>query len=270
MRATDRWAIEERGVPSLDLMERAGAGLADLVTEVAPSGPRRRRLRRRQQRRRRLRRGAAARATPGARCVVATTTDPDEARGRREGEPRPLAGRRSCRSTPALLDGAAVAVDAILGTGFTRRGARAGARRRSSRSTRPTCRSSLPTCRAASTRRPARSRTSPCARRRPRRSTAPSPGLWIAPGQGARRAACASIDIGIPDGAPVDAGDRAARRRASLDAVPRPRRGVDEVLQRPRARRRRLDRADRRAVPGRRGRDARGRRLRDLLRARRR
>ena len=39
MRATDRWAIEERGVPSLDLMERAGAGLADLVTEVAPSGP---------------------------------------------------------------------------------------------------------------------------------------------------------------------------------------------------------------------------------------
>jgi ADP-dependent NAD(P)H-hydrate dehydratase / NAD(P)H-hydrate epimerase len=38
MRATDRWAIEERGVPGLELMERAGAGLADLVTEVAPRG----------------------------------------------------------------------------------------------------------------------------------------------------------------------------------------------------------------------------------------
>ena len=31
MRATDRWAIEERGVPSLDLMERAGEGLARLT-----------------------------------------------------------------------------------------------------------------------------------------------------------------------------------------------------------------------------------------------
>jgi ADP-dependent NAD(P)H-hydrate dehydratase / NAD(P)H-hydrate epimerase len=39
MRAGDRWAIEERGVPSLDLMERAGAGLAALVMEVAPHGP---------------------------------------------------------------------------------------------------------------------------------------------------------------------------------------------------------------------------------------
>ena len=28
MRATDRWAIEDRGMPSLELMERAGAGLA--------------------------------------------------------------------------------------------------------------------------------------------------------------------------------------------------------------------------------------------------
>ena len=39
MRATDRWAIDELGVPSLDLMERAGAGLAALVADVAPEGP---------------------------------------------------------------------------------------------------------------------------------------------------------------------------------------------------------------------------------------
>jgi len=38
VRAADRWAIEEAGVPSLELMERASAGLADLVMEVAPQG----------------------------------------------------------------------------------------------------------------------------------------------------------------------------------------------------------------------------------------
>jgi hydroxyethylthiazole kinase-like uncharacterized protein yjeF len=39
MRATDRWAIEERGIAGLELMERAGAGLAALAGEVAPDGP---------------------------------------------------------------------------------------------------------------------------------------------------------------------------------------------------------------------------------------
>ena len=37
MRAVDAWAIEEAGVPSLDLMERAGVGLARLTAAV--SGP---------------------------------------------------------------------------------------------------------------------------------------------------------------------------------------------------------------------------------------
>jgi NAD(P)H-hydrate epimerase len=39
MRATDRWAIEEQGIASLELMERAGEGLAALVWEVVPTGP---------------------------------------------------------------------------------------------------------------------------------------------------------------------------------------------------------------------------------------
>ena len=39
MRAVDRWAIDERGVPSLDLMERAGAGVARAVERIAPDGP---------------------------------------------------------------------------------------------------------------------------------------------------------------------------------------------------------------------------------------
>jgi ADP-dependent NAD(P)H-hydrate dehydratase / NAD(P)H-hydrate epimerase len=37
-RAADGWAIETRGIPSLDLMERAGEGLADTVSRHAPSG----------------------------------------------------------------------------------------------------------------------------------------------------------------------------------------------------------------------------------------
>lgn len=39
MRAMDRWAIEQRGVPSLDLMERAGAGLALCTDRAVSRGP---------------------------------------------------------------------------------------------------------------------------------------------------------------------------------------------------------------------------------------
>jgi ADP-dependent NAD(P)H-hydrate dehydratase / NAD(P)H-hydrate epimerase len=39
MRALDAWAIDEQGVPSLELMERAGAEVARFVTELAPQEP---------------------------------------------------------------------------------------------------------------------------------------------------------------------------------------------------------------------------------------
>src|ERR687894_1506610 len=39
MRAVDGWAIEEQGVPSLDLMERAGIGLARATARAARDGP---------------------------------------------------------------------------------------------------------------------------------------------------------------------------------------------------------------------------------------
>ncbi len=39
MQAVDRWAIEEIGVPSLELMEAAGSAVAEAVAEIAPDGP---------------------------------------------------------------------------------------------------------------------------------------------------------------------------------------------------------------------------------------
>jgi NAD(P)H-hydrate epimerase len=39
MRGIDRWAIEEQGVLSLDLMERAGAGVTRAVERLVPDGP---------------------------------------------------------------------------------------------------------------------------------------------------------------------------------------------------------------------------------------
>lgn len=39
MRAADAWAISDQGVPSLELMEAAGAALAEAVREVARPGP---------------------------------------------------------------------------------------------------------------------------------------------------------------------------------------------------------------------------------------
>src|ERR1700744_4899847 len=38
-RALDAWAIEQRGIPGIELMERAAAGLAARVLELVPEGP---------------------------------------------------------------------------------------------------------------------------------------------------------------------------------------------------------------------------------------
>src|SRR5947209_20051014 len=37
-RALDQWAIEERGIGGVELMERAGTGLAQLAMRLAPEG----------------------------------------------------------------------------------------------------------------------------------------------------------------------------------------------------------------------------------------
>ena len=117
MRAMDRWAIEERGIAALDLMEHAGAGLALQTERTVSSGPvaivcgkgnnggdgfvAARLLR---ELRRRVR--------------VLTLADPEEYRGDAAVNLERLAGDHE-PFTVAGLDDAAVIVDAIFGTGFT-------------------------------------------------------------------------------------------------------------------------------------------------------
>ena len=118
MRATDRWAIEERGVPSLDLMERAGEGLAAVAARHAPSG--------------RIAvvcgKGnnggdglVAARLLrqAGREVDVLAVAPPEELRGDAAEQLRRLPGAPPAAFDAARLAGAGGIVDALLGTGAT-------------------------------------------------------------------------------------------------------------------------------------------------------
>ena len=118
MRAADAWAIEEQGVPSLDLMERAGAGLARVAARRGAARADPRGVRQGQQRRRRPGGGAAA-ARGGPRGRRARDGAARRARGRRA---RPTSsacpGEPPEPFEPARLEGSGAVVDALLGTGF--------------------------------------------------------------------------------------------------------------------------------------------------------
>ena len=117
-RALDEWAIGERGVPGLDLMERAGAGLADLVGELVPAGRivavcgkgnnggdgfvAARLLRNR-----------------GREVDVLLLGDVEELRGDARVNAERLPGAPPMAFAASALDGAAAITDAILGTGFS-------------------------------------------------------------------------------------------------------------------------------------------------------
>jgi hydroxyethylthiazole kinase-like uncharacterized protein yjeF len=118
LRASDRWAIEERGMGGGALMERAAEGLARAVAGAAPSGD--------------VvvvcgggNNGgdgyAAARLLRGAgrRVVVAWTSDPAKLKGDAAETRDRLDGDAPVAFSPSLLDGAEVVVDAMLGTGFS-------------------------------------------------------------------------------------------------------------------------------------------------------
>ncbi|HVW17624.1 MAG TPA: NAD(P)H-hydrate epimerase, partial [Solirubrobacteraceae bacterium] len=118
MRATDAWAIERLGIPSLDLMERAGEGLASLVAEVGPDGPVA---------------VVCGKGNNGGDGLVAARllrerhawrevrvlllAPPEELRGDAAANLERLDGAHEPFSA-GRLDGAAVVVDCVLGTGF--------------------------------------------------------------------------------------------------------------------------------------------------------
>ena len=100
MRAVDRWAIDELGVPEADLIETAGTALADAVAELAPQGPIR---------------ILCGKGNNGADGMVAAR--------RLEGtgfevEALEIFGDALPSDLDAWLAGSAVVVDAIFGTGF--------------------------------------------------------------------------------------------------------------------------------------------------------
>ncbi|HEV2785542.1 MAG TPA: NAD(P)H-hydrate dehydratase, partial [Solirubrobacteraceae bacterium] len=212
MRAMDRWAIEQRGVPSLDLMERAGAGLALLTDRCAPRGP------------------VAVVCGKGnnggdgfvaARLLrelgrtvrVLLLAEPEEHGGDAAANLERLDGAHEPFAAEAL-DGASVIVDAILGTGFE------GAPRGMAKSAidailqrdSPVVAADIASGVSAST--GAAEGVAVCAATTVTFAAA-KPGHWIAPGK-QHTGELHVIDIGIPRGAPVsaDAGLLTARVHA--------------------------------------------------------
>ena len=117
-RALDEWAIGEQGIPGLELMEAAGTGLADLVGELAPAG------------RVAVVCGKGNNGGDGlvaarvlrerGRDVAVLLLGPgEEFRGDAGVNFERLPGEAPALFSASALGGAAVIVDAILGTGFS-------------------------------------------------------------------------------------------------------------------------------------------------------
>ena len=219
MRGIDRWAIEEQGVSGLDLMERAGTGVARAVERVAGDGPvvvvcgkgnnggdglvAARLLR-----------------DVGREVTVACVADPQEFTGdaaenlKRLPGASPLllsGGDRPGQGRPTdarLFGGASVIVDALLGTGFRAGGSQAGIRGPMAGAIdavnaahAPVVSVDVPSGVDAS--------SGVVAAPAVRASVtvtfhAAKPGLWIRPGK-AHAGVVETIDIGIPRGAPGQA-----------------------------------------------------------------
>ena len=210
MRGVDRWAIEERGVPSLELMERAGAGVTRIVERLAADGAAvvvcgkgnnggdglvvARLLR-----------------EAGRSVTVVCAAPPDDFAGdarvnleRLPGEgPLELGGNRA-RVEQALAE-ASVIVDALLGTGFQgdrseigQHGIVGDAIEAVNAARAPVVSVDVPSGVDAST-----GVASGAAVRAAATATfhAGKPGLWIAPGK-THAGEVHTIDIGIPRGSP--------------------------------------------------------------------
>jgi hydroxyethylthiazole kinase-like uncharacterized protein yjeF len=221
MRAVDRWAIEQRGIPSLDLMERAGEGVARAVEQLAYDGPLAvvcgkgnnggdglvvaRLLRR------------AAREV-GVVCLAGAEELSPDARANLERLPgeRPLELHEPAARQAIVR--AEVIVDALLGTGFEGepRGAAAEAIEAVNAAPGRVVSVDVPSGVDAST-----GVVAGAAVQADLTVTfhVAKPGLWIRPGKG-HAGDVTTIDIGIPRGAPVSA-DVGLIAGCVLDALPR-------------------------------------------------
>ncbi len=235
MRACDRWAIEQQGVPGLELMERAGAAALAALERLSPDGPVTvfcgkgnnggdglviaRLLR-------------AAQRDVSVVCVG----DPQELKGdaqtnlqrlpgagplRLDGTPwqaadgAPAGARQATRE---LLAPGVTVVDALLGTGFEGepRGAVAEAIALINDSEAPVLSVDVPSGVDASTGEVAAAAV--CAARTPTFHAA-KPGLWINPGK-THAGEVEVHDIGIPRGAPQES-SIGLITRAVLGELPR-------------------------------------------------
>ena len=119
MRAVDAWAIEEQGVPGIDLMERAGLGLARVTAAAARgSGPVRIVIGKGNNGGDGL---VAARILreDGLAVDVLAVGDPNELRGDAHANLERLPGEPPLAFEASALEGSSVVVDALLGTGFS-------------------------------------------------------------------------------------------------------------------------------------------------------
>jgi ADP-dependent NAD(P)H-hydrate dehydratase / NAD(P)H-hydrate epimerase len=217
MRAIDRWAIETKGVPSLELMERAGKGLARVIAEHVPEG--------------RIAvvcgKGnnggdglVAARLLreAGRDVDVSCLWEPDELSEDARAQLGRLPGTPLARFDPERLAGAHGLVDALLGTGAT--GAPkepvAGAIGALNASRGKVVAADIPSGVDAST-----GEVAGAAVRAAATATfhAAKPGLWIAPGK-SHAGVVTVVDIGIPKGAPGDP-DAGLISPGVLDDMPR-------------------------------------------------
>jgi hydroxyethylthiazole kinase-like uncharacterized protein yjeF len=220
MRAVDRWASGDRGVPSLDLMERAGAGLAAVAATMAPEG--------------RIAVFAgkgnnggdglvAARLlrADGREVDVLLAADPGEFAGDARSNLERLSGPEPLALGAAIAAETTLVIDALLGTGATGapRGRVAEAIEAIGACGVPVLAADVPSGVDASSGEVAGAAVAAAA-------TATfhlaKPGLWIEPGRD-RAGRVHVLDIGIPPGAPV-AADIGLMRDEVLTVIPR--RGV--------------------------------------------
>ena len=203
-RALDGWAIDEQGIAGIDLMERAGAGLAEVVQQRTPTGEIA------------VVCGKGNNGGDGLVCArllrrlgrearVLLLGSPEELRGDARANYERLEGPPAEAFDPAALSGAGAVVDAILGTGFGGEPRDPAAGAITAINADDSARRVVVACDVPSGVDASTGEVHGVAVRADATVTfhASKPGLWIAPGKG-HAGDVEVVDIGIPRGGPVE------------------------------------------------------------------